>query len=403
MERAKAHGPPRPRLSSAEVRILVATDVATDAELVRKLLAVEFDRIHVSTVAESAAGDFERVKPQVLVLAFNTLEKAERYYLGLYRLSTLVHAMPHRTVILCNKDDVRRVYELCKREYFDDYILFWPMTHDAPRLPMTIFHALRQLAGAQGPQAATAELAAQARRIAELEAQLAQLASRGERHVEDATRSLHAASQDIGAALDGFSRRLVDGELRDVIDRRDVHGLEREVTRLKQEQIEPTLQAASHAVAPVRDWLGAFRQELAPQLESARALGTWAQQLKPLLLIVDDDEFQQRVLAQLLAAEGPELVFARSGTEALGLLRKRRPDLILMDIDLPDIDGVEVTRRIKAVEALAAIPIVMITGHSEKQLVVDSLKAGACDFLVKPLQREATLAKVRRGLRVAPS
>jgi CheY-like chemotaxis protein len=311
--------------------------------------------------------------------------------------------MPHRTVILCNKDDVRRVYELCKREYFDDYILFWPMTHDAPRLPMTIFHALRQLAGAQGPQAATAELAAQARRIAELEAQLAQLASRGERHVEDATRSLHAASQDIGAALDGFSRRLVDGELRDVIDRRDVHGLEREVTRLKQEQIEPTLQAASHAVAPVRDWLGAFRQELAPQLESARALGTWAQQLKPLLLIVDDDEFQQRVLAQLLAAEGPELVFARSGTEALGLLRKRRPDLILMDIDLPDIDGVEVTRRIKAVEALAAIPIVMITGHSEKQLVVDSLKAGACDFLVKPLQREATLAKVRRGLRVAPS
>jgi CheY-like chemotaxis protein len=401
MEHAKAVGPARPGLSSAEVRILVATDVATDAELVRKLLAVEFERVHVSTVADSAAADFERVKPKVLVLAFNGLEKAERYYLGLYRLSTLVHATPHRTVILCNKDDLRRVYELCRREYFDDYILFWPMSHDAPRLPMAVFHALRQLAGTHGPQAATAELAAQARRIAELEAQLALVASSGERHVADAARSLHAASADIGAALDGFSRRLADGELREAIDRCDAGGIEREVIRLKREQIEPSLRAASDAVAPVRDWLGAFRQELAPQLESARALGSWADQLKPLLLVVDDDEFQQRVLGQVLAPLGLETVFARSGTEALGLLRKRRPDLVLMDIGLPDIDGVEVTRRIKAVEALAGIPIVMITGHSEKQLVVDSLKAGACDFLVKPLQREATLAKVRKVLRLA--
>lgn len=393
--------PDRAALSASGVRILVATDVVADADLVRKLLAVEFEQIHVSTSADTAAADFERVKPQVLVLAFNALEKAERYYLGLYRRSTLVHATPHRTVILCNKDDLRGAYELCKREYFDDYILFWPLTHDAPRLPMTVFHALRQLSAASGPQAATAELAAAARRIAELEAQLAQLASRGERHAEAASRSLQEAQQDIGAALDGFSRGLTEGELREFVDRRDAQGLEREVARLRQEHIEPSLRAASHAAAPVRDWFGEFRQELAPQLESARALGAWADQVRPLVLILDDDEFQQRVLSQVLAPLGLEIVFARSGTEALGLLRKRRPDLILMDIGLPDIDGVEVTRRIKAVEALAGIPIVMITGHSEKQFVVDSLKAGACDFLVKPLQRDTTLSKVRKLVRLA--
>jgi CheY-like chemotaxis protein len=394
-------GPDRAALSVAEARILVATGVVADADLVRKLLSAEFDQIHVSTSADAAVGDFERIRPQVLVLAFDALEKAERYYLGLYRLSTLVHTTPHRTVILCNKDDVRGAYELCKREYFDDYILFWPMTHDAPRLPMTVFHALRQLAAAYGPQAATAELAAAARRIAELEARITQLASRGERHVEAASRSLREARQDIGAALDGFSRRLTDGELREVVNRCDAHGLEREVTRLRQEHIEPSLLAASQAVAPVRDWFGEFRQELAPQLESARALGSWADQIKPLLLIVDDDDFQQRVLGQVLAPLGLEMAFACSGTAALGLLRKRKPDLILMDIDLPDMDGVEVTRRIKGVEALAGIPIVMITGHSEKHLVVDSLKAGACDFLVKPLQRDSILSKVRKVLRLA--
>jgi len=69
-----------------------------------------------------------------------------------------------------------------------------------------------------------------------------------------------------------------------------------------------------------------------------------------------------------------------------------------MDIELPDISGVEVTRRMKSVEQFADIPVVMITGHSERHLVVDSLKAGAADFVVKPFDKTTLLAKLRRLL-----
>jgi CheY-like chemotaxis protein len=112
-------------------QILVAGDSAADAEQVRALLRDEFDEIAVSTEPERAISDFEKHRPAVLILAFNTLEKAQRYYLGLYRLCSVVHALPHRTVILCNTDDVRRVYELCKKEYFDDYVLFLPIAQGA--------------------------------------------------------------------------------------------------------------------------------------------------------------------------------------------------------------------------------------------------------------------------------
>lgn len=384
--------------SARGARILVATDSLSDADLVRKLLSEEFDNVSISTDPDRSVEDFERRKPEVLVLAFNALEKAERYYLGLYRRGTAVHALPHRTVILCNKDDVRRVYELCKKEYFDDYILFWPMTHDAPRLPMAVHHALRQMAASRAAPANTAELAAQARRIAELEAQLEQYAARGQARVEEASRSLRAAGQHIGAALDHFGRRLTEGELRNVVELKDRSGFETELGRLKAQQIEPQLRAAVDAVAPVRQWADGFREAFAPQIESARSMKALADQLRPLVLTVDDDEFQHRLLTQMLADAGFDLSFATSGAEALGALRKRRPDLVLMDIELPDISGVEVTRRMKSVEQFADIPVVMITGHSERHLVVDSLRAGAADFVVKPFDKTTLLAKLRRLL-----
>lgn len=385
-------------MSDPAVRILVATDIVADGQLVRRLLADEFNAISLSTVPDRSVQDFEEVRPDVLVLAFNSLEKAERYYLGLYRLSELIHALPHRTVILCTKDDVRRVYELCKKEYFDDYILFWPMAHDASRLPMTVLHAVRQVEAQRAQQVGPHEFAVQARRIAELEAQLAQSTVRGVQRVDRASRSLRQVGRDIGDALDGFTRRLRQGELLGLVQAADHQGLERELVRLQREQIEPRLRQAVDTVQPVRQWVGSLQEELAPQLESARALGTLADKVRPVILVVEDDELQVQAIARILSDAGMEPLAAASGSAALGALRKHRPDLVLMDLELPDIDGIEVTRRMKAAEAFAAIPVIMLTGHSARERVVDSRRAGAVDFVVKPFDRDTMLGKVRRLL-----
>lgn len=379
-------------------RILVATDVSSDAELVQRLLSDEFENVFASTNPERAVQEFEKHRPEVLILAFNSLEKAERYYLGLYRLSTLVHALPHRTLILCNKDDLRRVYELCKREYFDDYILFWPLTHDATRLSMAVHHAVRQLTAAiPGP----GEVMAQARHLADLESQLERYTANGGRHLDAVSRSLQLAEHDIGAALDRFSHKLSDGDHPELIDVKDRIGLYREISRLKEEEIEKGFHIIAGAVQPVQEWVSALKDEFAPQLESARALRSLADRFPPVVLVVEDDEFQHRILEQMLSEMNIELVFTKSGTEALATLRKRRPDLILMDVNLPDINGVEITRRLKSVEQFAKIPVVMITGHSERAVVVESLKAGASDFAVKPYDKDILLAKVRSFLSCA--
>ncbi len=384
-------------MAAAGGRILVATDVGSDAELVRRLLRDEFVQVETCVEPEHFAADFERHRPQVLVLAFKTLEAAERCYLGLYRHSSLVNALPHRTVLLCDKDNVRPAYELCRKQYFDDYVLFWPMVHDAPRLPMAVRLALRVLDSTVAA-AALAQLAAQARRIAELESLLERQLALGRAHAEQAQHSVQQAQAQVGAALDDFSLRILTTGLDEAVLVRNPARVQQEIGRLNSDAMQPSLRQAAQAVQPMQQWIAALTTEVAAPLQAARALAEQAKRLRPLLLVVDDDEFLRKLLSHVLGAANYDVEAVASATEAMGLLRSRRPDLILMDVHLPDIDGIEVTRRLKALEPYASIPVVMLTGQSEKQVIVDSLGAGAADFVVKPFDRDILLKKVARYL-----
>lgn len=378
--------------------LLVASDSPTDATLVAKMLREEFEKVAISVDVDQAAQDFERHQPDVLILAFNGLEKAERYYLGLYRQCQSIHHRPHRTLILCDKDDLRRVYELCRKEHFDDYMLFWPLTFDTPRLPMAVHHALKGLAAVHEDMLKR-QLASQARHIAELEGMLKLSLAQGDSHIHQTDQKLKEAGLEINAALDRFSHRLIDGQLAGAVEVRDVGRLQVELGRLKEGEIRRQLTGVAEAVAPMRDWTTQLRQEVTPYLETAHAMQSAADRVLPKVLVVEDDAFQRKLAGQSLGSSGYEVVYADSGVTALGLLRKMRPDIILMDFELPGIDGIEVTRRIRATPQMADVPIVMLTGYRTREVVMGSVQAGANDFVVKPINADELRAKINRHLR----
>lgn len=376
-------------MSETPPRLLVASTNPADAELVERLLRDEFSEIGLSCDPRRAVEDFEQWRPDVLILAFNSLEKAENYYLGLYRLCPRMHELPHRTVILCNKDDLRRVYELCRREYFDDYVLFWPIGYDGPRLLLSVHQALRRLRVGSEQQ-----LAQQAARLAQLESLLKQQLAEGGQHLSAADRQLQRVEADVDQAVELFI------EMPDPAAVGDRHAFRAAVERLRRDGLDPPIKAASAATRPLKSWIEELPGLLAPQLESARALGALARARQPQVLMVEDDAFQHRLLRQLLRDAGVELAFASDAGEAMALVHKHAPALILMDINLPDVSGVELTRRIKAIPALTAVPVVMITGDSSKANVIASRQAGAVDFVAKPFEREVLLGKLRRYLGV---
>lgn len=114
------------------------------------------------------------------------------------------------------------------------------------------------------------------------------------------------------------------------------------------------------------------------------------------ILIVDDDAYVCDSLAALLGSDGYTVVTAQNGNEALRRLYKERPDLVLLDVIMPGMDGWEVCRRIRE---MSDVPIVMLTARGQVKDRVRGLDLGADDYLVKPVAVEELRARVRAALR----
>lgn len=118
------------------------------------------------------------------------------------------------------------------------------------------------------------------------------------------------------------------------------------------------------------------------------------------ILIADDNPDNVEIFRARLATQDYEIFTARDGEEAIAIAREIRPDVILLDIMMPKIDGVEVCRRLKADTSLPFTPIIMVTAKTSSQDVVTSLEAGADEYLTKPVDHGSLVARVKSMLRI---
>ena len=116
------------------------------------------------------------------------------------------------------------------------------------------------------------------------------------------------------------------------------------------------------------------------------------------ILVVEDQEDNRRILRDLLTSVGYDVLEAMDGLEGVAMATTQRPDLILMDIQMPAIDGYEATRRIKADPATATIPIIAVTSFALSGDDVKAFEVGCAGYVTKPYSPRQLLAKVREHL-----
>src|SRR5256885_441803 len=120
------------------------------------------------------------------------------------------------------------------------------------------------------------------------------------------------------------------------------------------------------------------------------------------ILVVDDDAMSRRVLAQLLSAAGYNCRVSNDGSEALETIHARPPSVLLLDFDMPGLNGAEVLRHLRSDEdpTVAQIPAIMLTAHGSDQSEVSCLQAGADDFVTKPVNASVLRARIETQLRL---
>lgn len=344
------------------IRILIAADAAAHAEAAAAALRGEFEDITCSVGAERIGTDFDRERAPLLVLAFEHVAGAERCLRALEQSSESLHAFAHRRLLLCRREEQRLAYEMCLQGRFDDYVTFWPADADPQRLPMAAHHAARDLNAMALRAQRQLDWVRDAQGLDRLEPQLSASATWLLEHVDQALRQSE--------------------------------GL-REAVRESAPELEDRTAALQNMLDWMRHWALQLGYEWHAVIDTARRLRAQAARTRPLVLVVDDDEFQHRLLARMLGDTGVDLLFTTSVAEAMSLLQVRRPDCIFMDIGLPDLNGIDAVRMIRSAANYANLRIVMLTGVRDETALQRSLDAGANGFIPKPFNRTILLARLR--------
>lgn len=342
--------------------VLVVADLHDDLKPFTDSLRDVVAPIEVTTDEDHALSVIERGGPLVLALAFSQLERSLVFYLRAIKRGP-ADAAQRQTIVFCNRSEAARAYELCRDAVVDDYLVARPV-YDVWQLALSIKQARDRLAIRRWMQDVTAVPPGQkgvAECVAELEAAVAAQAP--------GHPALERALADVRRAVNEL-----DGHLR--------HGAHL-VEELRAARHDATAAIPPHAPA------------------AASASITPSSQASPTVLVVDDEDMSRRVVRRSLESAGYRVLTAKDGPEGLALVEAEHVDLVLMDVEMPGLSGLEVTRRLRDRWSAHELPIIMLTGHAEEQTVMSALEAGASDFVVKPGTRMGLLAKVERGLRAS--
>ena len=119
---------------------------------------------------------------------------------------------------------------------------------------------------------------------------------------------------------------------------------------------------------------------------------------KGTILVTDDEEIAQQFLSHIIRREGYEVEIAENGARALELIKEHKFSLILLDIEMPDMDGIEVLKIIRKTHSKSELPVIMATAMDSSDDMVKALDAGANDYMTKPLDIAVLLARIRAQL-----
>lgn len=344
--------------------ILLVTNSSEELSDIKYLLEMDFPHLTAVLGEEQGVEKFSEIQPAALILAFRQIEQAEEFYLLLHRKYPQAGEQLYQTLLLCTSREAKKAYQLCTTGVFDDYLVDRPL-HDPEKIRLAIEQILVR-------RKIERELSALHRQNREV--------SRGASSFDHEHRQRLAASVQQHTQLqESF------GEMEEM--------LQQHLQEYPDVALEQLLQQTHDVLGSVTAEFGEIERTFSEKLESLQH-----QPQQTSILLVDDDDFYREEIASMLERSGYNILEADSGAAALNQLKTVQPKLILLDYMMPGMNGLDTLKQIHQNPRLAELPVIMLTGYSDKTIVRELLKVGISGYIIKPGTRDQLLNAISQVL-----
>ena len=365
-------------MEKEDMRILLITDENQNiTEVVASLKSKGFS-LEVPANPEAGRDVLKEYKPHALLLSFHTFELTEVYHLSLQQDEGL------STIFLCTISEVDKAFRLLTAGKINDYFILNPI-YDPNRLSVCIQHIFNNL-----------KLREELR-----ESQEKENFNMSAQFQEESEQAQMRLVQSIEEKLAEFEKKMASSEFNDAVEVKDLKKLAQHFDHLKNEEFESAFESFQEESHDSFDgYFGELKTLYHKRLQRERNHIQESHNKKSpySILVVEDDPQSMELLVEILEIEGFKVYQARNGKIAAMLVSKNLPNLILMDIQIPGIDGLKLTQKLKRHPKFKDIPIVMVTAHTSQAILQQSLKVRASGLIAKPISRKVVLDKIREFL-----
>jgi|GEM_PF-630653 len=375
--------------------ILIVSDDAEEVRAVRDLLQHDYANLIIADNDEAGLRLFPERQPALLILVFQEMVRSERFYLMLYRQCQTIREIPHQTLLLCKSNESEAAFSLCHNNTFDDYLINRPL-HDPYRLRLAVQHALTRQAGRSESATVQRQLSHIGSDLRHLDTFVNKALEGGQGHHDESIKAFRDFASQLTKELDQFETHMNNaarGQAAKVLEK---SGLRQQFDELRRTGVAPEVQKVEGKLQEAQQWAHQFDKDYREQ--AVKVTSREFPPAQPEVMLVDDDEIYRDMLGVMLEEIELRVTLADSGEAALAAMRTRRPDIVLLDYNMPGLNGIDMLRLMKRTPEFHQIPVIMLTGEKSREAVKEMIMAGAVGYIVKPSNRPTILAKIRSVL-----
>ena len=383
--------------------VLILADTKINIDEPAELIRDDFPVIHSCTDLKSARALLEAHQPIFLLFNHDNLKTSLQLQQALFPNRQQTPTASPSSILLCQARDVHTAYKLCQKQLFDDYLIFKPL-YDPYRLNHTLHTRSKTLAQDDNHAALQHRLAELGQNARKLHHAMEQSIEHSNDARKQAQSAYSALKDSVIKQLHAIPAQLTSSKWQTAINVISPELLKQRFSELTEQRISQqflhTEAALQHTLEHWSDTVSAEIARGVEFLEDVEIVSkgddtpdTAPQNKK--ILIVEDDEIYSSILQSILEEVGYRVFCECEGNKGLKRMAVTQPDYVLLDYELPDMTGLDFLKTVKSSNLLRHIPIIMLTGHNDRELVKKSILGGSKAFIVKPANREIILSKLQ--------